>query len=167
MYEILSNANIDVLLGGNIGIPFSENIIKEKKSNLKNCVHLLEISSFQMEYVYNFSPLISCILNISEDHMDRYSSMQDYIDAKMNIAQNLVEPAWLVYNADDSVLSTSLKNRHRTKLFSLSSNMQAHYQIKDDSIYNNQDNKYELEAEKFGRQNYKKWYNIFKKQDLF
>ena len=93
-----------------------------------------------MEYVYNFSPNISCLLNISEDHMDRYNDLDEYLNAKLNIAKNLVAPAWLVYNADDSVLSTSLKNRHRTKLFSLSSNMQACYQVNNQYIYNNYSN---------------------------
>ena len=138
--QILLNANLDVLTGGNIGTPFSENVIIENSSKLSNCIHVLEVSSFQMEYVYNFSPTISCLLNISEDHMDRYDDMDEYLNAKLNIAKNLVEPAWLVYNADDSVLSTSLKNRHRTKLFSLSSNMQAYYQINNQKIYDNNNN---------------------------
>ena len=61
--------------------------------------------------------------------------MDDYVNAKLNIAKNLVAPAWLVYNADDSVLDTSLRDRHRTQLFSRSTNQQVHYQVNSEKVY--------------------------------
>ncbi len=135
LHHIVKNSGYTSLLGGNIGIPFSENVKNEKENNLQNVVHVLELSSFQLEHIHHFSPLISCILNISPDHLNRYDSMDDYIKAKLNIAKNLVAPAWLVYNADDSVLDTSLRDRHRTQLFSRLTDQQVHYQVNSEKVY--------------------------------
>ena len=81
------------------------------------------------------------ILNISPDHMDRYIAQKDYLKAKLNIAKNLVPPAWLVYNADDSVLKTSLRDKHRTQLFSLSTNQRVKYQVENNKLFFNKNNK--------------------------
>jgi UDP-N-acetylmuramoylalanine--D-glutamate ligase len=123
------------MLGGNIGIPFSQNVRAERELDQTNIVHILELSSFQLEHIELFSPHISCILNISPDHMNRYDSMNDYLDAKLNIAKNLVTPAWLVYNAADPALETSLRNRHRTQLFSRLTNQQVNYHVNGEKVY--------------------------------
>ena len=135
LYEMVKNAGYHVMLGGNIGVPFSENVFSERESGQLNTVHILELSSFQLEHIKLFTPNISCILNISPDHMDRYDSMNDYLDAKLNIAKNLVTPAWLVYNAADAALETSLRDRHRTQLFSRLPNQQVNYHVNGKKVY--------------------------------
>ena len=135
LHEMVKNAGHNSMLGGNIGIPFSENVFTERESGQKNTVHILELSSFQLEHIELFSPQISCILNISPDHMNRYESMDDYLKAKLNIAKNLVTPAWLVYNAADPALEASLRDRHRTQLFSRLTNQQVNYHVNGEKVY--------------------------------
>jgi len=135
LHEMVKNAGHNAMLGGNIGIPFSQNVYEERDSAQKNTVHILELSSFQLEHIELFSPHISCILNISPDHMNRYDSTNDYLKAKLNIAKNLVTPAWLVYNAADPALETSLRDRHRTQLFSRLTNQQVNYHVNGKKVY--------------------------------
>ncbi|MBC8311027.1 MAG: UDP-N-acetylmuramoyl-L-alanine--D-glutamate ligase [Candidatus Marinimicrobia bacterium] len=135
LHKMVENAGHNAMLGGNIGIPFSQNVSTERDLAKKNTVHILELSSFQLEHIELFSPHISCILNISPDHMNRYDSMADYLDAKLNIAKNLVTPAWLVYNAADPALETSLRDRHRTQLFSRLTNQQVNYHVNGEKVY--------------------------------
>ena len=141
LHQIVKSAGYNAMIGGNIGVPFAKNVLNEKQFKLQNVVHVLELSSFQLENIKLFKPLISMILNISPDHMDRYESQKDYLKAKLNIAKNLVPPAWLVFNADDSVLKTSLRDRHRTQFFSLSSNQQVKYQVENNKVFFNKNNK--------------------------
>ena len=85
LHNILLESGINSLLGGNIGTAFSENLLKEIELDLKDCVHVLELSSFQIETLKKFKSKIACILNISEDHLDRYENMDAYIDALKSI----------------------------------------------------------------------------------
>lgn len=80
--NILKNYNLPIGVGGNIGIPVLNllNNVSKKK------IFLLELSSFQLESTYNLKPLVSTILNISEDHMDRYPyGIKQYRAAKLRI----------------------------------------------------------------------------------
>ena len=82
LYSILIRKYNKTYLGGNIGTPFSINVLKEISDNIKDPVHILELSSFQLENIYNFKPAIACILNLSNDHLDRYTSTENYYNAK-------------------------------------------------------------------------------------
>ena len=108
IFEIFKRSQKDVLLGGNVGISYSENVLYERQTK-KSFIHILEISSYQAEYLYHFNPKISCLLNISEDHMDRYSNMNEYITAKLNITKNLSKKTILLYNGDDKFLSKRIQ----------------------------------------------------------
>ena len=72
LYHIFKNKYKNVFLGGNIGISFSMNVYKELKNNLKNSIHIIEVSSFQLERIHSLKPYISCILNVTDDHLDRH-----------------------------------------------------------------------------------------------
>ena len=76
------------VIGGNIGIPFSECILKEILQPSNNLVYLLEISSFQLEFISSFRPNLSIYTNISEDHLDRHYSMQEYVKMKLRLVEN-------------------------------------------------------------------------------
>lgn len=108
LHQILRTAGLQVLLGGNIGIPFASNVLLELKKSSRERVHVLELSSFQLEHIYNFCPTIAALLNVSPDHLNRYDGMDDYINAKLNILGRKHSPDWIVYNGSDTLLMNKL-----------------------------------------------------------
>lgn len=86
----------DVFLGGNIGIPMMDFAAKTSDDS----VQVLEVSSFQLETISDFTPDIAMITNFFENHLDRYPSYRAYIDAKKRIALNMGPEHWLILNAD-------------------------------------------------------------------
>ncbi len=83
LYKICKSSGIKVSLGGNIGIPVLD-LLKYNSD-----IYILELSSFQLEYVFSLKSLCSTILNISFDHLDRYKNrIYDYIFSKWNIFSN-------------------------------------------------------------------------------
>lgn len=96
IYSIISSYKKARLLG-NVGNTFS----KEVENIEKNEDIVLELSSFQLETVYNFHSHISVILNIAEDHLDRYDSIEDYFNAKKNITKNQNSNDFLILNCDN------------------------------------------------------------------
>jgi UDP-N-acetylmuramoylalanine--D-glutamate ligase len=101
--NILKDHGLNTFLGGNIGVPFSRNVINElnNKNNKKDNFHILEASSFQLEDIKYFKPNISIILNISPDHLDRYDSFKDYLNAKLNILINQDKECYAIINNND------------------------------------------------------------------
>lgn len=95
--RILEAAGKKAFVCGNIGNSFSGEIKNIKESDFV----VLEISSFQLEHIDNFRPKISVILNISRNHLDRYNSMQDYLEAKKRIYLNQDKGDYLVLNFED------------------------------------------------------------------
>ena len=79
LYDLMSEAGLSVSVGGNIGIPALELLAN------KSDWYVLELSSFQLETTHNLRPEIGTVLNISEDHMDRYDSFEDYRDTKLEL----------------------------------------------------------------------------------
>ena len=95
--ELLQKANYKALYAGNIGVSLAE-VLSEKKE-LDYIV--LELSSFQLEGLKDFTPYISLIVNLSPDHLDRYSDVDDYYDAKFNICKNQSNDSTFIYNLND------------------------------------------------------------------
>lgn len=89
-------AGLKAQVGGNLGIPALDLL----KSDAEVDVYVLELSSFQLETTFSLRPKVAAILNISPDHMDRYASFEDYIQAKQRIYQHAEH---IVYNDDDSL----------------------------------------------------------------
>ena len=116
--RIFKDANFYPALGGNMGVPFSDNIMKELLGSQKIKLHILELSSFQLEHIFELPLSIACILNISEDHLDRYKDYNEYIKSKLNIVNALKEDGYLVYNRDDNVLKEKLNNINNSIFFS-------------------------------------------------
>ncbi len=133
------NEGYNSFIGGNVGIPFSENVLKQLKEPKENSVHILELSSFQLEHILHFSPQIAAVLNISPDHMDRYENLESYAKTKLNIAKNLKESGWLVINEDDLLLLSLVKGKERTEFFSLSASNQTLYHLNSTKVYNQND----------------------------
>ncbi len=106
LYEMCQTEGFSPALAGNVGTAFSNIILADLMDQPTDRVHILEISSFQMEHIIHFKPFISIFLNITPDHLDRYASMDDYIKAKLNMIQNQDQSDHIVYNFDDPILNT-------------------------------------------------------------
>ncbi|MCL4455911.1 MAG: UDP-N-acetylmuramoyl-L-alanine--D-glutamate ligase [Nitrospirae bacterium] len=109
LYEIVKNSGFNAIVGGNIGNALTEEI-SNFKSQISNFGFIVaEVSSFQLETIDAFRPKGAAILNITPDHLDRYASMQEYINAKCRIFLNQVKDDFLVLNADDPMTEEILK----------------------------------------------------------
>ena len=117
--SIFSHEYESTYMGGNIGTPFSVNVLSENKYNVKNAIHILELSSFQLERIKKFKPYIACILNLSADHLDRYPSITDYYNAKLNITKNLDKECYLIYNKKDEKFYAGLEQKTNIIKFNL------------------------------------------------
>jgi UDP-N-acetylmuramoylalanine--D-glutamate ligase len=96
---------LEVGLAGNIGDSFAKQILEKDYPN-----YVLEISSFQLDDIVDFKPHIAIITNITPDHMDRYDyKFENYIASKFRIALNQTKEDYLIYDADDEVISNWLK----------------------------------------------------------
>lgn len=95
--EIFRANGFVTYVGGNIGDPLVEADCQAERV-------VVEISSFQMEWIRSFRPKVAALLNISEDHLDRYSTYQDYIDAKLRIFENQSADDFAVLNMDDHLV---------------------------------------------------------------
>lgn len=110
IYSIINSYKKARLLG-NVGNTFS----KEVESIEKDEYIVLELSSFQLETVDNFHSHISVILNIAEDHLDRYKDIEDYFNAKKNITKNQNSNDFLILNYDNSYTNRYYNELIKTK----------------------------------------------------
>jgi UDP-N-acetylmuramoylalanine--D-glutamate ligase len=99
--EIFNKCGFGTFVGGNIGNPLIE--LVESGAEVERVV--VELSSFQLEGVKEFRPRVAVLLNITEDHLDRYADMQEYIDAKANIFRNQQASDFAVLNVDDPLVA--------------------------------------------------------------
>ena len=97
---ILKEAGMESKLVGNVGVPLTS----ELEDCGKDTVFVAEVSSFQLESVSEFHPYISCVLNISPDHLERHYSMENYIFLKKRIFANQRESDYCVLNYDDETV---------------------------------------------------------------
>jgi len=95
--EVLSMGGWESLVGGNIGTA----AISLVDESTDDSYLVLEVSSFQLETVQSFHPLIAVVLNITPDHLDRHNTFQAYVDAKARIFENQTSEDFAVLNADD------------------------------------------------------------------
>ena len=105
IYHIFKSAGYDAGLAGNIGHSLALQVAEEPHE-----YYIIELSSFQLDNMYDFRANIAVLLNITPDHLDRYHfKMQNYVDAKMRILQNQTEDDAFIYWADDPIISRELK----------------------------------------------------------
>ncbi|MBR2501395.1 MAG: UDP-N-acetylmuramoyl-L-alanine--D-glutamate ligase [Rikenellaceae bacterium] len=103
-YQILRDAGYNVALGGNIGESFAYSVATGEYD-----WYVLELSSFQLDGMYDFRADVAVLMNITPDHLDRYDyCFQNYIDSKMRIAQNQHSRCAFIYSADDQVIAEQL-----------------------------------------------------------
>ena len=107
IYHILKSSGLNVGICGNIGNSFAFLISKNKFDFI-----VVELSSFQLEGVFQFRPKIAVITNLSPDHLERHdNSFKKYIDAKFNIISNQLSSDFLIYNGDDTIIEKEIKFR--------------------------------------------------------
>ena len=140
LYDMFISDGKNSLLGGNMGTPFSENVLWELESKITNAVHVLELSSFQLEHIQYFSPVIAGLLNISEDHMDRYRNIHEYSSKKINLIKNMDQSGWIIYNSDDPILEKELHDQEHTRTFSIRDNHKSHFKLNASKIYSGSPN---------------------------
>ena len=133
-HHIFKEAGLQVGLGGNIGYSFAELVAAENPP-----YYVLEISSFQLDGIEHFAPHIAVLLNITPDHLDRYDyKFENYINSKFRIAMNQTENDYLIYDADDEVITQWLSTHTiKSKLipFSIEKELPQGAFLKDNKIY--------------------------------
>lgn len=98
--EIMKCSGDKVIVAGNIGEPYTGLVC----DSCAGSHSVLEISSFQLETIEKFRPRVSAILNITPDHLNRHHTMENYIEAKFNIAKNQTGDDYIVLNYEDEIL---------------------------------------------------------------
>ncbi|OGS71792.1 MAG: UDP-N-acetylmuramoylalanine--D-glutamate ligase [Flavobacteria bacterium RIFCSPLOWO2_12_FULL_35_11] len=131
--HILRRANLNAGMGGNIGDSFAQQVAENRYD-----IHVLELSSFQLDGIVDFAPHIAIITNITPDHLDRYDyKFENYIHSKFRITENQTENDFLIYDFDDAVISNWLKN-NKTKAtllpFSIEKELEQGVYLKNDNI---------------------------------
>ena len=105
IYHILRRSGVDAGLAGNIGNSLALQVARDPHP-----VYVIELSSFQLDNMYKFKANIAVLLNITPDHLDRYDfKMQNYVNAKFRILQNMKPSDAFIYWKDDPVVSEQLK----------------------------------------------------------
>ena len=133
LFHICKTAGLDCALVGNIGY----SIAKQMAENPVE-LYVAEISSFQLDDIQTFRPDIAILLNITEDHLDRYEyKFENYINSKFKIAKNQTLNDYFIYNLDDEVITnklTELKPNTNPLPFSMKQEVKKGGYIKGDQM---------------------------------
>ena len=99
IYHLLQQAGLNVGLGGNIGKSYAYQVATEQHD-----IYVLELSSFQLDNVYEFKADIAIITNITPDHLDRYNyNMENYVKSKFRITRNMSSEDCFIFCSDDEI----------------------------------------------------------------
>jgi UDP-N-acetylmuramoylalanine--D-glutamate ligase len=98
---MIEKAGLRAFVGGNIGRPLMDYVAGDWKADYA----VVEVSSFQLDTMEKFCPMISLLLNISPDHLDRYPSYEAYVQSKLKIFENQGSGQYAILNDDDERLS--------------------------------------------------------------
>jgi len=133
IYHICKNAGLAVALVGNIGYSFARQVAENPQP-----LYILEISSFQLDDISLFRPHIAVLLNITEDHLDRYDyQFSNYINSKFRIIENQTKEDYFIYCEDDEVIMKKIPliNLHTNPLpFSMKHEVKKGAYIKGDQM---------------------------------
>ncbi len=132
-FHILKKAGINVGLAGNIGESFAKQVANEDYD-----WYVLELSSFQLDGMFEFKADIAMLLNITPDHLDRYDyKMEKYTDSKFRIFQNQTENDWAIYNLDDPIIRKEINKKTilgKKAPFSMKKEVETGGYIKDEQL---------------------------------
>jgi UDP-N-acetylmuramoylalanine--D-glutamate ligase len=106
-FHICKTAGLNCALVGNIGYSFAKQVAQDPKE-----LYVAEISSFQLDDIKEFRPDVAVLLNITEDHLDRYEyKFENYVASKFRITMNQTSDDYFIYNVDDEVITNYLKQK--------------------------------------------------------
>ena len=106
-FHLCQTAGLNCALVGNIGYSFAKQVAEDPKE-----LYVAEISSFQLDDITEFRPDVAVLLNITEDHLDRYEyKFENYVNSKFRIAMNQTSDDYFIYNLDDEVITNYLKQK--------------------------------------------------------
>jgi UDP-N-acetylmuramoylalanine--D-glutamate ligase len=106
-FHICETAGLDCALVGNIGYSFAKQVAEDPKE-----LYVAEISSFQLDDIKEFRPDVALLLNITEDHLDRYEyKFENYVASKFRITMNQTSNDYFIYNQDDEVITSYLRQK--------------------------------------------------------
>jgi UDP-N-acetylmuramoylalanine--D-glutamate ligase len=129
--RILDEAGVKVSAGGNLGPALSLQVA----DSTADAIHVVEVSSFQLEGIETFRPWVAVMLNFSPDHLDRHPSMEAYAAAKIRIFSNQDESDWAVVNADDAgAIALARDARARRRWFALDSRIEEGVAVSADQV---------------------------------
>lgn len=139
--QILTDSGFSAIVSGNIGRAFSDAVLSSVQDiQPEPRVLVTEISSFQLESIQRFRPHGAALLNISRDHLDRYPSMREYIEAKYRITQNQGPGDFLVMNADDPFcVKLAEQSRARAYYFSTTQSVEQGAYVAAGTLYLRED----------------------------
>jgi UDP-N-acetylmuramoylalanine--D-glutamate ligase len=107
IYHILKKAGMNAAMTGNVGNSFAMAVAEGDYD-----YYVIELSSFQLDGMYEFRADIAVLMNITPDHLDRYDhNLQNYIDSKMRVTQNQTGSEFLIYWADDPIIKAELAKK--------------------------------------------------------
>jgi UDP-N-acetylmuramoylalanine--D-glutamate ligase len=108
IWHMLNKAGKKVALTGNVGNSFAMAVAEGGYD-----YYVIELSSFQLDGMYNFKADIAILLNITPDHLDRYGyKLQNYVDSKLRVTQNQTKSEYLIYWADDPIIQAELSKKN-------------------------------------------------------
>ncbi len=110
-YHLLKNAGKNVVLAGNVGKSFAFQVSENQGKDVD--FYVIELSSFQLDGMFDFKADIAILMNITPDHLDRYEyQFQNYINSKFRIIQNQTSQDFFIFCNDDAVISEELNSRN-------------------------------------------------------
>jgi UDP-N-acetylmuramoylalanine--D-glutamate ligase len=135
--EMCQSKKVSCVLAGNVGVPFSGKVLEELQNPDPKLVYILEISSFQMEFIEQFHPHISIFLNITPDHLDRHKTFNNYLAAKLRLAENQTKQDHIIYNFDEPLLVEAFnKSQIQQITFSPKNSVKNIYSVNNSNIIN-------------------------------
>jgi len=158
-YHLLKKSGMNVGLAGNVGESLAKQVAEEDKD-----LYVLELSSFQLDGMFDFHVDIAIILNITHDHLDRYEHVfEKYTQSKFRILQNQTDTDYIIYNADDKVIVELLMkgNYKGIKIpFSIKEEASNGGFVKNEKLYINTNNKlFEMTIQELALQGRHNTYN--------
>jgi UDP-N-acetylmuramoylalanine--D-glutamate ligase len=132
-HHILKNAGINAALSGNVGISMARTV-----ANSDADVYVLELSSFQLDGMFDFKADIAVLLNVTPDHLDRYDyKIENYTESKFRIIQNQGPDDTFVYCADDPIIQKAMSRRNivsKTMPFSIDHTVDQGAMLREDEM---------------------------------
>jgi UDP-N-acetylmuramoylalanine--D-glutamate ligase len=131
--ELLKSTNRPTFTGGNLGTPLCD--IVDKPEGMKGGLVSLELSSFQLETIESLKPKVAALLNLTEDHLDRYDSFEHYCETKMQIFNRVGSDGFSLINFDDPLIKKYISKMDiKYHSFSIEGDKNADFRLENNNL---------------------------------